>query len=143
MKSIVAALFVGFIFALGLGISGMTQPQKVISFLDIFGAWDPSLMFVMMGALAVHAVVYPLIVRRRKPLLAAEFQIPKKREIDFKLIGGAMLFGLGWGLAGYCPAPALTAAATLALAPLAFVFSMLVGMWLFLTLERAFALLKT
>ncbi len=128
-KTVFVALAVGFLFALGLGLSGMTRPQKIISFLDIFGEWDPSLLFVMGGALGVHAILYRLIIRRPNPLLADKFQIPERRKIDFKLLAGAMLFGLGWGMAGFCPAPALTATASLRPEPFVFVISMLLGIY--------------
>lgn len=136
MKSAIAALLIGFIFALGLGISGMTNPANVVSFLDIFGNWNPSLIFVMGGALVVHAILFRLITKRSSPILASEFLIPKRRDIDRRLIFGSMLFGLGWGLVGYCPAPAITSLAALKLPPVVFVLSMLIGMSLFLVVDR-------
>ncbi len=119
---------IGFIFALGLGISGMTQPGRVIGFLDLFGNWDPSLLFVMVGALLVHATLYRVITKRKSPLFGESFQIPTTKSIDRRLLVGAMIFGIGWGLGGFCPAPAMTALASLQLAPLIFVASMVVGM---------------
>ncbi len=124
----VAAFFVGLIFALGLGLGGMTQPRRVVGFLDLFGDWDPSLIFVMFGALAIHIVMYRWIVRRKAPILGDRFHIPTKKTIDGPLILGAVLFGIGWGLAGYCPAPAITSLATFSLAPVVFVASLLAGM---------------
>jgi uncharacterized protein len=121
---------VGFVFAIGLGISGMTQPAKVVGFLDVFGHWDPSLMFVMMGAIAVHAVSYRLIRRRSTPLLTTEWQVPGGREITRPLLLGAFIFGVGWGLGGYCPGPAVTALASMTAKPVYFVVSMIVGMLL-------------
>jgi uncharacterized protein len=129
MKNLVSFI-VGFIFAIGLGISGMTQPAKVVGFLDLFGHWDPSLMFVMMGAIAVHALSYRLIRRRRTPLLATEWQVPSSREISGSLLVGAFIFGIGWGLGGYCPGPAVTALASLTAKPFYFVVSMIAGMLL-------------
>lgn len=129
--TILSAFFVGLVFAIGLGLGGMTQPGVVVGFLDIFGEWNPSLIFVMVGALAVHAALYRIIRRRKSPLLADKFQIPTRTEINKDLVLGAILFGMGWGIAGFCPAPAVTALASLQLAPLVFVVSMLGGMWLF------------
>lgn len=121
----------GVVFSLGLGISGMTQPTKVIGFLDIFGAWDPSLMCVMAGAVAINLVLYRLSIKRLRPLLAPTFTIPSKRPINGPLIGGSILFGVGWGLSGYCPGPALVSAVTGWGSVLVFVGAMLVGMILF------------
>lgn len=136
MKGNLSALLVGFIFALGLGISGMTQPERVISFLDIFGNWNPSLIFVMGGALAIHIVSFRFIMQRRSPLFAPYFHVPKRRDIDSKLIFGAMLFGIGWGLVGYCPAPAITALAGFSSSSFVFVASMMSGMVLYIVLDK-------
>jgi Predicted transporter component len=123
------ALLSGFIFGAGMMVSGMVDPAKVIGFLDVFGEWDPSLAFVMGGALLVFAPGYLLIVRRQqKPILADQFCLPKTQTIDKKLVGGALLFGTGWGLAGLCPGPAITAIGSGALPIALFVISMLVGM---------------
>ena len=126
-----SSFFAGLLFAVGLGIAGMTQPQKIIAFLDITGSWDPSLMFVMGGALAVHIVSYRLIVRRSHPLFEVSIHIPKRTEIDKKLVVGSALFGIGWGLSGYCPGPAVVALANPGILILAFFSSMLGGMLLF------------
>ena len=126
-----SAFIVGLIFAVGLGIAGMTQPGKVVGFLDIFGEWNPSLIFVMIGALFVHIIFYHLVRKRNAPLFAEKFQIPNRKDINRDLILGATLFGSGWGLAGFCPAPAITSLASLQLAPFVFVVSMLGGMWIF------------
>lgn len=131
MKNALAALVVGFIFAIGLGISGMTQPQKVVGFLDLFGQWDPSLIFVMVGAIAVHFVTYRLIRKRNSPLFSTQWFVPTKRDITPALVIGAILFGIGWGLGGYCPGPAVTSLASFTLQPLIFVGSMLMGMLAF------------
>ena len=98
----------GFLFAAGLVISGMTQPSKVVGFLDVFGDWDASLALVMGGAVGVHALAYRWVKGKSSPLLAPTFQIPTKNDIDGKLIMGSALFGVGWGLAGYCPGPAIS-----------------------------------
>jgi uncharacterized protein len=101
------ALLCGFLFSSGIVISGMVKPAKVLAFLDLFGSWDPSLMFVMVGAIGVHAACYWYFKPRlRKPLLENAFFEPKSKLLDKKLITGAALFGIGWGLAGYCPGPA-------------------------------------
>lgn len=123
-----SSFLIGIIFAVGLGVSGMTQPQKVIGFLDVFGNWDLSLAFVMVGAIVVHATSYPLIVRLKSPILAQKFQIPARKELDRRLILGALIFGLGWGLGGFCPAPAITALPGLNSEPFVFVISMILGM---------------
>lgn len=128
MRSAIASFFVGIIFAIGLGISGMTQPGKVLSFLDVTGAWDGSLAFVMMGAIAVHFTLYRLIIRLRKPVLAEKFDIPTRRDIDSRLVAGAAIFGVGWGLAGICPGPAFVSLGSGATLPLLFVASMIFGM---------------
>ena len=131
-RFLVAAL-VGFVFSLGLGISGMTQPQKVLGFLDVSGgAWDPALAFVMGGAILVYATGYWLVIRRRAaPRLAERFELPKEKAVDGRLLSGAALFGLGWGVSGLCPGPALTAMVTLAPKILVFLAAMLLAMALF------------
>ncbi len=103
-----AALAAGTLFGLGLSVAQMIDPAKVINFLDVFGTWDPSLAFVMAGALAVNVVATPLILKRRQPILAELFRVPAKTELDKPLILGSLIFGAGWGLAGYCPGPMIT-----------------------------------
>ena len=108
MKSLISALIAGAIFGLGIAISGMGNPAKVINFFDIFGSWDPSLAFVMGGALAVTFVGYRVIfASASKPLFTDNFDIPKSRVIDVKLIGGSAVFGIGWGISGFCPGGAI------------------------------------
>ncbi len=131
MKQTLAAFACGVIFALGLGVSGMTLPQKVVDFLDFTGNWDPALMFVMGGALVVYGVLFRLITKRKTPLFGVRFMIPTRKDINPRLLGGAALFGLGWGLGGFCPGPALTSIPTGATDVLVFVVSMLAGMGLF------------
>lgn len=132
-----AAFVCGLVFAVGLGVSGMTQPAKVIGFLDVAGAWDPSLMLVMGGALAVSFAAFRRVLRRARPALDDQFHVPPGHPIDARLVVGAALFGVGWGLGGYCPGPAIVAIATGARPALAFVVSMAAGMVLFrLTLGR-------
>jgi uncharacterized membrane protein YedE/YeeE len=120
---------VGFVFALGLGISGMTQPAKIIAFLDITGRWDPSLAFVMGGAVIAFALAYRVSLRRRSPLFAASFPDLPRGRIDRRLLVGAAIFGVGWGLSGVCPGPAFVSLASGAWAPVVFVVAMLAGMW--------------
>ncbi len=102
----------GALFAVGLGVSGMTKPSKVLAFLDVFGNWDPSLAFVMVGAIGVHLTAYRLFVRDdRRPWFAGAFDRPMREAIDWPLVTGAALFGIGWGIGGFCPGPALVAVA--------------------------------
>lgn len=125
----VVALVAGILFGVGLVVSGMTLPAKVAGFLDFTGAWDPTLMFVMGGAIAVHAVVYRAVRGRASPLLAERFQLPTRKDIDARLILGAAIFGLGWGLGGYCPGPAVTSLVSGHGEVFAFVAAMLGAMW--------------
>lgn len=108
MKQTVSGLVAGVIFGVGLGISGMVNPAKVLNFLDPFGNWDPTLAVVMASALIVNAIGYQIVTRRSRPLFARVFSIPTRKDIDAPLIAGAGLFGVGWGLVGLCPGPALT-----------------------------------
>lgn len=103
---------IGLLFGLGIALGGMANPAKVINFFDVGGSWDPSLAFVMAGALATTFVGYRLIFRRRAPLLSERFLLPQKTDIDGPLVGGAVLFGVGWGIAGFCPGGALPALGT-------------------------------
>lgn len=128
MKAATASFAAGVLFAIGLGVSGMTQPSKVTGFLDLFGAWDASLAFVMVGAIAVYAVLYRLTLRRKAPLFDLRFHVPTRKDVDRRLVLGASLFGMGWGLGGYCPGPGLVSAAAGALPALVFVASMALGM---------------
>lgn len=136
MRQVTWAFISGLLFALGLGLSGMTRPSKVIGFLDLSGVWDPSLLFVMIGAIAVYAVAFRLVMRRRTPLSAAAFHVPPKRALDARLAIGAVLFGTGWGLGGYCPGPGLVGAATGNITPLTFVASMVAGIFAYSIFQR-------
>ncbi|MDH4380777.1 MAG: YeeE/YedE family protein [Gammaproteobacteria bacterium] len=122
------ALLSGLVFGLGLILGGMTNPSKVIGFLDVAGLWDPSLALVMGGAIAVASVAFAVAGRRVRSLLGSPMQIPTKRDLDPRLIGGSLMFGAGWGLAGFCPGPALVALAQGLMPALLFVVAMLVGM---------------
>ena len=128
--SVVLAAASGALFGVGLLISGMTKPSKVVGFLDVLGAWDPSLAFVIGGAVAVYAVLFRLTRGRREPWFDVKFHLPTRSDIDLPLIAGAALFGVGWGLGGLCPGPGLVAAASGSLPAIAFVAAMLVGMLL-------------
>jgi hypothetical protein len=118
----------GVVFGIGLVISGMANPAKVQNFLDLFGTFDPSLAFVMAAAVAVTFVGYRLAFSRPAPVLAERFQLPTRTDIDARLVGGAALFGVGWGLGGYCPGPALAALPLLATGTLAFLPALLLGL---------------
>lgn len=142
MKNSVTAWIVGLIFALGLGLSGMTQPQKVVGFLDIFGSWDPSLMFVMVGAISVHFIMYIIIRKRPLPLFEMKWHVPTSKEITPALMIGSFLFGIGWGLGGFCPGPAVTSLASFEVRPLIFVLSMLAGMYLYRLVDKKLKLQK-
>jgi uncharacterized membrane protein YedE/YeeE len=137
------AFLVGALFALGLGIGGMTQPVRVLGFLDVAGAWDPSLAFVMLGAMAVYAVAFRIVRRRARPAFAPAFALPTRTRIDPRLIGGAFVFGVGWGLAGICPGPALTALASGEPGALVFVGAMLAGIAAHHAVERRAAALAS
>ncbi len=126
----VFALFSGILFGLGLAVSGMTDRQKVLNFLDLFGAWDPSLAFVMAAALLVSVPAYFFIQKRTKPLCDTQFHTPNNCVIDRSLILGGVFFGVGWGLYGYCPGPALTSLVYGEISSVIFVLAMLGGMYL-------------
>lgn len=130
MARVLAALLSGVLFGLGLAISGMTDPKVVIGFLDLFGDFNPALMFVLGGAVGTTLVAFRFVLRRPSPLLAADFQLPTRKDIDARLLTGAGLFGIGWGLAGYCPGPALVSAGALIDTALVFVPVMLLSGWL-------------
>jgi uncharacterized membrane protein YedE/YeeE len=136
MKGNLAALGAGALFALGLAISGMTRPERVIGFLDVTGQWDASLAFVMGGAIGVHAVLLRLIRRRTKPEFAKEFKPAPEKSIDSKLLAGSAIFGIGWGLAGYCPGPAIVAVGGLNAKALVFVIGMTAGMLVYRTIHQ-------
>lgn len=131
MPLVVASFVCGLIFSAGLLISGMTQTEKVLGFLDVFGAWDATLAFVMAGAVAVASIGFALAGRRGAPMFATQNLWPTRRDIDAPLVIGAALFGVGWGLVGLCPGPALVNLAGLSLPVIVFVAAMAVGMLVF------------
>jgi len=122
-----AALVAGLLFGFGLAMSGMTDPERVLGFLDIFGDFDPALLFVLGGAVAVTAIAFRFVLRRPSPVFADSFQISQLRGVDRQLLGGAALFGFGWGIAGYCPGPALAGLGVLSREALWFVPAMVAG----------------
>ena len=129
MSEKIFSLFSGIIFGTGLVISGMTNPEKVIGFLDLFGQWDPSLIFVMMGAIIVSAPVFFLFRNKNKPLFADNFTIPTLKSIDKNLIVGSGTFGIGWGMVGFCPGPAISSLALLNTYSVFFVLSLAGGFY--------------
>lgn len=121
-------LGLGLLFGVGLVISGMSDPAKVLNFLDLFGTWDPSLAFVMAGAVVVTFLGYRLVFRRGRPVKGKTFRLPDSNDIDRRIVIGPAIFGIGWGLGGFCPGPALTALGLVASGTLAFIPAMLLGM---------------
>ena len=140
---LVVAFGVGALFAVGLAMSGMTMPSKVVGFLDFFGAWDPSLMFVMVGGIGVYMAAFQWINKRAgrgdAPVFAPRYMIPTRRDINPRLVVGAALFGVGWGLGGFCPGPALASLGTGSLSVLVFVASMATGMAVWKQVETILA----
>ena len=126
----IISLTAGIIFGIGLVVSEMVNPAKVLAFLDLFGNWDPSLAFVMIGALIVSSPLFHLIKHKDKPLLAEKFNYSNNKEINNKLIIGSALFGAGWGLGGLCPGPAISSLALLNINSIIFVFAMFIGFYL-------------
>jgi hypothetical protein len=124
------ALFCGTIFGIGLVISQMINPAKVLGFLNVFGEWDPSLAFVMIGALFVSSPLFHLFKNKEKPIFSTSFSISENKEIDKRLIFGSILFGAGWGVAGLCPGPAISSIALLNISSGTFVFSMFIGFFI-------------
>jgi len=134
---VLASFTSGILFGLGLAVSGLINPAKVLAFLDIAGNWDPSLAFTMAAAVLVTFIGYRLVLRRQRPLLGGMFHLPTATDIDGRLIGGAALFGIGWGLVGFCPGPALAALSTGSAHVLLFVIAMFAGMALARWLDRS------
>ena len=126
---LVAAYLIGLVFGIGILISGMANPAKVLNFFDIAGVWDPSLIFVMGGALIVTALGYRLVLRQPAPIMAARFDLPTNRALDARLLGGAAVFGIGWGISGFCPGGALPALGTGRIEVFVFVAAMLAGIF--------------
>jgi uncharacterized membrane protein YedE/YeeE len=136
MKQNLIALLCGIIFGIGLSLAQMINPNKVINFLDITGNWDPSLIFVMVGALAVAFISFRWILKRSTPLLAKSFHLSKKLSVDKSLVLGAAIFGIGWGMSGYCPGPAVTGLGLLSLEPVILVVTIYLGFFVYNLFER-------
>ncbi|TXI20689.1 MAG: YeeE/YedE family protein [Nitrosomonas sp.] len=136
MISILIALISGLVFGIGLILSEMANPEKVLSFLDMTGSWDPSLAFVMLGAISIGAIAFTLARRRGQTYLGSTINLPTSRVIDKRLILGSLAFGIGWGIAGICPGPGLVLVGTGNLHGVVFVLAMLAGMGIFEMLER-------
>ena len=126
---ILSALLVGLVFGVGIAISGMINPAKVLNFFDLAGTWDPSLIFVMGGALLTTFIGYRVVLRRPGPIIESEFKLPTNTVIDARLIGGSAVFGLGWGIAGFCPGAAVPALGSGRYEVVAFVAALLAGLW--------------
>ena len=127
--NILSGLICGLLFGVGLVVSGMSDPAKVLNFLDLFGTWDPSLAFVMGGAVVVTFIGYRLVLGRQEPVIGGVFHLPTKQDVDKPLLTGAALFGIGWGLGGFCPGPAFTALPLMSDGIIAFFPALLIGMW--------------
>lgn len=136
-KFSLAALASGALFGIGLAMSGMTDPLRVLGFLDLFGDFDPTLLFVLGGAVATTTLLFRFVLRRGSPVLASTFHLSNLRHIDAKLVGGAALFGVGWGIAGYCPGPALAGLGVGSVEALWFVPAMIAGILLHRLVNRA------
>ncbi len=130
MRTLLASFLIGTVFGIGLAVSQMINPAKVIGFLDFAGDWDPTLAFVMVGALAVTAPGFAMIRKRPAPILGGTFRLPSRRDVNGRLLGGAAVFGVGWGLAGFCPGPAIAALSSGQWPVAAFFAAMVGGMWL-------------
>lgn len=128
---ILVGFFTGLLFSVGLSISGMVNPNKVIGFLDIMGDWDPALMFVMVGGVLVNTILFKFILKRKNPIFTDGFSLPTAKDIDIRLVMGSALFGIGWGIGGVCPGPGLANLFTLDHKPIVFCIAMIVGMFLF------------
>lgn len=134
--TLIASLLAGLVFGLGLIVSGMANPAKVLGFLDLAGAWDPSLALVMAGAIGVASIAFRVARHRSSTLLGTPMKLPTSRTIDKRLLAGSLLFGIGWGMAGFCPGPRLVALGMGEAKALVFVMAMLVGMGVFEGIER-------
>ncbi|WP_296426346.1 DUF6691 family protein [Yoonia sp.] len=136
---LVICYIIGLVFGVGISISGMANPAKVLNFFDVAGIWDPSLIFVMGGAVVVTFIGYRVVLRRPAPLLGQGFQLPTRRDLDLPLIGGSAVFGVGWGIAGFCPGGALPVLGTGRSEVFVFVAALLVGIFAVNTLRRSLA----
>ena len=144
MKQNLFALLSGTLFGVGLALSQMTDRGRVIGFLDVTGTWDPTLIFVLGGAVAVTVIAFRFILRRESPFGDSQFYLPTRNDVDMRLLGGAAIFGIGWGIAGFCPGPGLVSLTGASWNAILFVFSMLGGAWIFqlLMVQRANTFIK-
>lgn len=136
---LITSYLIGLVFGVGIAISGMANPAKVLNFFDLAGTWDPSLAFVMGGALIVTFIGYRFVLKRPTPLMSASFQLPTRRDLDLPLLAGSAVFGVGWGIAGFCPGGALPALGTGRLEVFTFVGALLVGIFVAKALQAALA----
>ena len=136
MQRTLSAFIAGLLFGVGLAVSQMTNPLEVLGFLDVAGDWDASLMLVLGGAVTVTFIAFRFVLRRTEPIFDSQFHLPKLSTVDKKLIGGSALFGVGWGIAGYCPGPGLASLSTLNPEAIVFVATLLAGMLVYRTFER-------
>ncbi|MBW7875679.1 MAG: hypothetical protein H3C47_06815 [Candidatus Cloacimonetes bacterium] len=132
MKQQITHFIIGILFGIGLLLSGMTQPGKVIGFLDIFGNWVPDLAFVMIGAILINSIAHKFLMRRGRPLFGTGFNLPSKKDLDRPLIQGSILFGIGWGLAGFCPGPAIVSIGGLQTPAILFGIGLVIGASVFI-----------
>lgn len=130
MRHILPGLFIGLLFGAGLALSGMIDPARILGFLDVAGAWDPTLAFILLGALLPSALSYSVVRGMKRPVMAAQFCIPKNRAVESRLLAGAAIFGIGWGLVGLCPGPAIAGLVLGKWQTWLFVAAMVAGMWL-------------
>jgi uncharacterized membrane protein YedE/YeeE len=137
MKTNIVTFLIGVVMALGFGLAGITRPETIVGFLDFSGDWRPAVMLVMGTGVVVTFVAYRLIFRRQAPLLGPRFMVPTRRDVDWRLVTGAALFGVGWGVTGYCPGPALASVATGSLPVYVFLGTMVAGMLLYRGFDRA------
>jgi uncharacterized membrane protein YedE/YeeE len=133
---IVISYVLGVLFSIGLTVSGMVNPNKVIGFLDLFRSWDPDLIFVMGGAVVVNLIFFRLVLKRKNPLLGGEFSLPTSSQVDWRIIVGSTLFGIGWGLGGICPGPGIANLFTGNIQIISFVISMFAGMLVFKLIDK-------
>lgn len=136
MNRDLSALLAGLVFGTGLSLSEMTDRHRVLGFLDVAGDWDPTLLFVMGGAVLVTLITFRFVLRRPRPVLEQQFHLPSKKQVDAPIVVGAAVFGIGWGLAGYCPGPALASLTSLTLNPIVFCIALIAGSLLAKRIQR-------
>ena len=130
IKQSIASFFCGALFSVGLALAGMTQPAKIVGFLNVFGAWDYSLVFVLASAVGVYYIAFQIVTKRKVPVFALKFNIPTRKDVDLRSVTGGLLFGLGWGISGLCPGPILSTLGTISPSVIILMITMLIGLWL-------------